>query len=485
MKKKAIIILAFLLLFPTLSSCKKTPDKPVVVAKDNKQIKIEQSIESSAEQLGVSFSDGDHIEQIIKHDQLPISIEIDAALEVPDTDNFFTVAVHPYRFSQENADVIIDYIVGNHYYASIDLQENSIVSKEKEDIELLQYKIEKMKREEPQETELILRLDTLLEESKKNLILAKKLDDFPLVSRQFVSGDYDNEVEKISGSFEKNGQLFSLSISNDESGKHSVARLYQYGKNEGIYSDYEFVIVPQNEEIVGLEYQKSLQISEDVVLGIGAKKLGLELSYSEGVDFKDNDKYDYYRFYYTKTINDLSCGYDETQEISADTIFENEEKISENLEFAEPWKNESLIICIDANGLQSFEWQSPCITAEQVSQNVKLLSIKEIVSSFSQMAFLKHSYISDELNWDEVNEICIYINKIRLSLMRIQIGDDYYLRPVWDFYGQKKYYDSNGNIWTNGFSEEDQKHIDYVKGKSAFLTIDAVDGSIIDRQFGY
>lgn len=72
--------------------------------------------------------------------------------------------------------------------------------------------------------------------------------------------------------------------------------------------------------------------------------------------------------------------------------------------------------------------------------------------------------------------ITFHITRIELGLARINYKDDYnsaLLVPAWDFFGY---------ITTNGEISEEEK---LLANKNSFLTINAVDGSIIDRHLGY
>ena len=74
-----------------------------------------------------------------------------------------------------------------------------------------------------------------------------------------------------------------------------------------------------------------------------------------------------------------------------------------------------------------------------------------------------------------VSSVTLNITKIALSYLRVQSGSDYYLVPAWNFTGNVDVLDENGNP----FYEDDQS-LD-----RPFLTINAIDGSIIDVAQGY
>ena len=66
------------------------------------------------------------------------------------------------------------------------------------------------------------------------------------------------------------------------------------------------------------------------------------------------------------------------------------------------------------------------------------------------------------------------VDKILLSLQRINEQDSAengLLIPVWTFYGDSTFHYANGHSST--------------KTEQGFLTINAIDGSIIDRALGY
>jgi hypothetical protein len=67
--------------------------------------------------------------------------------------------------------------------------------------------------------------------------------------------------------------------------------------------------------------------------------------------------------------------------------------------------------------------------------------------------------------------------------MRVQSGREYLLIPVWDFYGYKTVFCADGS----NFYERAQMDymLENLKEPLNFLTINAIDGSVIDRNYGY
>ncbi|MCC8050575.1 MAG: DUF6034 family protein [Clostridiales bacterium] len=139
----------------------------------------------------------------------------------------------------------------------------------------------------------------------------------------------------------------------------------------------------------------------------------------------------------------------------------------------EPWCYEFVTFIVNADGLQEAEIQNLYEIGEKKYENVDMLSFSEIAEIFEQMIVIQ--------NTDSYNDSAsLEITDVTLGYMRIyDPGADSRsgtLVPVWDFFGNEEVHSSyDGVEYTN--------YIDY-PGKS-FLTINAADGTIIDRSLGY
>ena len=106
------------------------------------------------------------------------------------------------------------------------------------------------------------------------------------------------------------------------------------------------------------------------------------------------------------------------------------------------------------------------------NENVPLLSFDRIMELFKRQVFRS-------VYCDPGYDIRYRITAIRFSYMRVQIreSDDYYLLPVWDFTGYMVY------DWQ--MSPGDMAVAQGFFHNMSILTINAVDGSILDRYLGY
>ncbi|MBR4905408.1 MAG: hypothetical protein IKZ44_00975 [Clostridia bacterium] len=115
-----------------------------------------------------------------------------------------------------------------------------------------------------------------------------------------------------------------------------------------------------------------------------------------------------------------------------------------------------------------------------VNENVQLLPFETIMEIFKeQIAY--HYFTGDIENPDSGKGETLYINDIHLSMMRVRKKDspeEFYLMPVWDFTGYFEH-----RTWPLK-PDEIEKEKEWASGLS-YLTINAVDGTIIDRDVGY
>ncbi len=129
---------------------------------------------------------------------------------------------------------------------------------------------------------------------------------------------------------------------------------------------------------------------------------------------------------------------------------------------------ETLFAVVQEGIVTQLLWQYPCEIVSMDNANVSLLSFDDIMKIFQKQIFM-NVYL--DAGYPET----MHITNIRLSYMRMRKPDskDYYLLPVWDFLG----YCTDEDV-------DDLMSRSWYENQS-FLTINAIDGSIIDRNVGY
>lgn len=130
------------------------------------------------------------------------------------------------------------------------------------------------------------------------------------------------------------------------------------------------------------------------------------------------------------------------------------------------------VVSININGMHNV---TGC-----VNENVQMLPFETVMETFKeQIAY--HYYTGDWEHPDSGKGETLVITDIRLSMMRVRKKDsseEFYLLPVWDFQGYMVQ-----PTWPME-GEDLERHKQWAEPLS-FLTINAVDGTIIDRNKGY
>lgn len=135
------------------------------------------------------------------------------------------------------------------------------------------------------------------------------------------------------------------------------------------------------------------------------------------------------------------------------------------------WMYEELYFMVNSEGIFQMIWHCPIEVIETVNEDAQLKPFSQIQEIFEKMMRIK--YETQAENGKEGDEMNFDINRVILSLHRIIEQDSNetgLLVPAWNFYGKMT------NVHSYGQYES--------LGKS-FLTINAIDGSVIDTNKGY
>ena len=171
-----------------------------------------------------------------------------------------------------------------------------------------------------------------------------------------------------------------------------------------------------------------------------------------------------YRFYYTRVLNGIPVSYVYVQG-GADT----ESRVQTTM-YAPVPPYEKLFIDVGENGIFQIQLQHP-LQIGDVMGEAALLPFDQIMEVFGRIAPL--SIAANELNSKFRNQYVnnLYIKEIRLGYMCTMDRDRperHLLIPVWDFYGEREFRD--------GY---------YTFDNQSLFTINAMDGTVIDRDYGY
>ncbi|NLB41180.1 MAG: hypothetical protein GX815_02790 [Clostridiales bacterium] len=171
----------------------------------------------------------------------------------------------------------------------------------------------------------------------------------------------------------------------------------------------------------------------------------------------------YYAFRYTRHINGIPVSDDYGGE-------------SPNSDYDYTSGLGVITILVDDEGVCYLDYHNPYDMGEVVQVDCELLPFEQILDVFANLGLLSIQHLERNADLLE-NTMDVY--KIQLGYMAVRQPDNvnaYYYVPVWDFYGHRVLFGTGG--YAHG------KEFGTIWGKSE-LTINAIDGTIIDRDLGY
>ena len=200
-----------------------------------------------------------------------------------------------------------------------------------------------------------------------------------------------------------------------------------------------------------------------------------------------------WRLYYAPTVNGFPVPgvRQDTTQTHDGTVYQDYQywdyacKDSENPDTVS-WYLENILLDVGKDGVLCFAWTAPSTQPMVQQAQSALLPFEEIASIANTM--LPEVIVGpkgtpltklDQYNGFETR-MDVDITKVSLSLMRIR--DKGFLQgtivPVWDFWGTSDWYDAEPNAY--GYQEKGMNY-----EFQPMLTLNAVDGTVVDRQLGY
>lgn len=150
------------------------------------------------------------------------------------------------------------------------------------------------------------------------------------------------------------------------------------------------------------------------------------------------------------------------------------------------WELENIYLDVGRDGILSFDWTAPSTQPVVQQPQSALLPFEEIASIANTM--LPEVIVGPKgtplTQLDQYNgfdtRMDVDITKVSLSLMRIRDKGSLQgtIVPVWDFWGTSDWYDAEPNAY--GYHEKGMNY-----EFQPMLTLNAVDGTVVDRQLGY
>lgn len=226
----------------------------------------------------------------------------------------------------------------------------------------------------------------------------------------------------------------------------------------GMYSDTTQTIIPP-----AIRKEEAQRIANETVNAMGYSDMscsGSRLAPME--DAREGNRFTgVYEFIFTRTVNGVNTTF--TNDVCAAPP-------EDPNSMARPWGYEHIRVFVDDAGVACLLINDPYQIEETVSEQTTVLPFSDIAKVFAHMIQTKYVTVDSDKKTD------IHIERVELGLCRIfEQGESNFglLVPAWDFMGTLTQSNENGSL-TYGRD-----------GYHCLLTINAIDGSIIDRGMGY
>ena len=456
MSKFCIVILSLtLILCALLIGCQPTPEKPVVVQKNDLD---QQSMQTAAP--ASSDATEDIWQETLEQDG--VKVLIDATIEKPDVASWPVIKVSPYGFTEQDAQKAVDVFMQGQpvYQADRARSKNDI----EQDIIWINRRLEEAKTDDMIDSEF-LKGELKDDQEEYNHAPVKEPKKEQATIKFATNSDLNAEVSKSIYVQADLGDSTPAKLSVDVSDDNffSGISFMHYDNHRTFYNAYQAA-----DTLTGLNIskQEALDTAQETLrrLGVG----DVELAYAQaGVDDYDIRMSAYadsmfdpsrkkcYILKFSRVIQGIPVTYAEyTNGISTD----DDSAVS----YDHIWSDELIEVLVDDSGILRLHWQNPCTIEETLNENAKLMDFKEIKEIFRKQMFFEKTW---SLSPSDKNAITI--NRAVFGFMRVKMqSGQYAYMPVWDFIGEWK--------------TEAQTTMNL-----SFLTLNAVDGSVINRELGY
>lgn len=452
MRKIICLCLAAAVMLGVFSGCQETPEEPIVVQKDFDKLKEKAQMEeppAPSVPLRESLGAPETLTMTIQNNEGNLKVVVDATVTVPDTDRLPMLRVGHYSFSREDIRRFTDVL----FQGAAPLDPDSM---------------------EPTRAQIQGQIGWLMEMRESG-----ELDDMKYDSVEQVDAAIAELMTKLETApdtldvVEHNFQQeypYTLRATEDfviTSDLFCQEQQIEYCKNLNRYAAMTEVLsgVPNSSpslqvkaeltEETGYAPDEAYALAVDTVDKLGIRDMACN---GRRAYFFTEAGFGVYEFMFTRMVNNVPITFtnDSGNEFDPNSVHA-------------PWAYEMVRLFIDETGVCYMVYTSPYTVGEILSDQVNMLPFAEIRQIAERMLPVVNDQYRD-------NETAINIHSVQLGLMRIVeegYSDSGLLIPVWDFMGTSSEQDSGGKTYERG------------DPYSSYLTINAIDGSIIDRTLGY
>ena len=511
--KKVIALLLILMTVIGAAGCQKTPESPVVVGKDNDKL-IEQanSLEDPSLTVREQVSAPESVKTKFKDSTGKLSFSVDAGVIVPDAAASKIVRVTAHEITQAEVDTWTEVLFAGETLYTLDSFEQ--MTKQEITEELLKAKKRLAELGEDEEGRVLYENVPAVSEDSDGAaeqpMAVTEGDELRMVIENCEEllktapeeRVYTETANKLEASEGGHFSYVQFAVPNEAGTGIRAFSAANYGHSHPIvYSD-------RNERgFVGNSFVFSLEEMEHSYVGAGEKyrerldayrllddpSITSQQAVAMGNDFLEKLNINGYvlsraelaiseptvmdafgeaqgnvlrgwRLEYRRQIDGIPVSYANTYQMASP-------------ENGEPWSYERIMLFVTDDGIAEAFIEELNDVDETLVENCKLMSFNEIMDVFKKMMPVQYNVtaMGDELLNAEWNVTSIEFGYTRIS----EENADYtgLLVPTWSFYGTE--------YATYKSDELESGEYSFSANVYPILTINAIDGSIIDLEKGY
>ena len=504
MRKLICLCLAAAVMLGVFSGCQETPAEPIVIGKDNALMIEAAKATPAAEAVGMSLSEQYGIPSelmlALTGADGKLNITADAAIDTPENP-FPILRIKAGEFDQETVSRFWDVLVGDTpllewdpIQTKADIEETILYYKqvqagvmgsvvEPEEAQTYIDELEEQYKSAPESKERIPADGTLRQKKKRvgdNVDAARyygveaNAEDYSMAfsaannpdnNEPIVIIDYDDKGN-ITGGFDlpvRRAAQISW-FRNDTPGSHcgGIGSVLSWqtdslpGEAEGILNMTPREAVDRVEALLSdLKLGELFEVSVLCLVNNSDESTGVDGGVDEPTAYA-----------YSVECSRMAAG---SPCASSRYVSGSGANTRDVYSPAPYWAYEHFEIRLDDSGIFSVRWESPLDILETVTEETALVPFSEIEAILNKMLLVMYE---PEAKNEHLHGVDIHIDRAELGLWRVAergTFDTGLLVPVWNFYGT--------------YTERSEGY-SYTQNK-LFMTINAIDGSIIDPDLGY
>ncbi len=455
------------------------PYKPAITTgPDNSALYEKAAAYTGSESLAARLGDPTHVERGFSSSDGSLTVDVDADVVVPDAAAAPLIRVRNGTITQEQADVLLDELVQTTLYET------------------------RLPHTRAELEEYLRQLQGILNDQLESGVAPENgpdsvREEIAAVEKELETAPETVEPQPIDGKFRTNdidGSLFIEGKSDSEylrvrvldglggasalytRGVMDSGRLLHFILPENWERTYEGIDLDAIEDVTCTADQ-ARALCDPIVEALGIEDMAFQSARKKVAgEFGGRPDQCCWVLQYTRAPGGLPITYTTA----------TGDAMTDGPVYQQPWLYETMTFYVDDSGVAGLWWESPHEMGEHVTEDAALLPFDEAMAVFEKLLTVAwdggataipsmsalDNYPGYAARQDGL-KLRVHVDEIRLGYARIAEMDKTgvgLLVPAWDFFGTVT--DENGQVVFDA-------------AETSFLTINAVDGDIIDRGFGY